>query len=59
MKAIKTTYLFLTGAFLAWLLLSWLEVIMNNTAPGGVLHDYNAIVLIFKNFNNLLKGCIF
>lgn len=59
MKTIKTTYLLLSCVFLAWLLLSWLDVIAHNTAPGGVLSDYNAIVLLFNNLDNLLKGCIF
>ena len=59
MKVIKTTYLLLSYVFLAWLLLSWLDVVIHNTAPGGVLSEYNAIVLIFKNLNHLLKGCIF
>ena len=59
MKTIKTTYLLLTCVFLAWLALSWMDVIIHNTAPGGVLSEYNAIVLIFKNLDYLLKGCIF
>lgn len=59
MKTLKTTYFILSGVFLAWLFLSWLDVIAHNTTPGGVLSEYNAIVLIFENMNNLLKGCIF
>ena len=59
MKTIKTTYLLLSCVFLAWLALSWLDVIIHNTAPGGVLSEYNAIVLIFKNLDAILKGCIF
>ena len=59
MKAIKTTYLLLSCVFLAWLFLSWLDVIIHNTTPGGALHNYNAIVLIFKNLDHFLKGSIF
>ena len=48
MKAIKTTYLLLTFVFLAWLLLSWLDVILHNTAPGYEYTNLNLIYLIFK-----------
>lgn len=59
MKTIKTTYLLFTCVFLAWLFLSWLEIISKNTAPGGVLSEYNALVLLFNNLDYILKGCIF
>ena len=59
MKTIKTTYYIFTAVFLAWLLLSWPDVIAHNTAPGGVLSEYNAIVLLFNNLDYILKGCIF
>jgi hypothetical protein len=59
MKTIKTTYLLFTCVFLAWLALSWLDVIINNTAPGGVLSEYNAFIFLFNNLDHILKGCIF
>ena len=48
MKTIKTTYLLFTCVFLAWLALSWLDVIIHNTAPGYDYTNLNLIYLIFK-----------
>ena len=43
MKTIKTTYLLLTCVFLAWLLLSWLEIVFKCTFGGATYSDYNII----------------
>ena len=43
MKAIKTTYYILTCVFLAWLLLSYLEIISKNIYGGATYSDYNII----------------
>lgn len=48
MKAIKTTYLLLTCVFLAWLVLSWLDVVIHNTAPGYEYNNLNLIYLFVK-----------
>lgn len=48
MKAIKNTYYILTCVFLAWLLLSWLDVVIHNTAPGYVYSNANLINLLVK-----------
>ena len=48
MKAIKITYLLLSCVFLAWLFLSWLDVIIHNTAPGYEYGNINLIYLLIK-----------
>ena len=48
MKTIKRTYLLLSCVFLAWLLLSWVEVITHNTAPGYEYNNMNLIYLFIK-----------
>ena len=44
MKTIKITYYFLYCVFLAWLLLSYLEIISKNLSGGATYSDYNIIV---------------
>mgnify|MGYP006896624104 CR=1 FL=1 len=48
MKTIKISYYLLTCVFLAWLLLSWLDVVIHNTTPGYEYSDTNLIYLIVK-----------
>lgn len=48
MKAIKNTYLLLSCVFLAWLLLSYLDIVIHNTAPGYEYSNTNLIYLIVK-----------
>ena len=43
MRAIKTTYYILTCVFLAWLLLSYLEIVSKNIFGGATYSDYNII----------------
>lgn len=52
MKAIKTTYYILTAVLLAWLLLSYLEIVNKNISGGATYSDYNIIV----NFINVYFG---
>ena len=52
MKAIKNTYLLLCCVFLAWLLLSYFEIISKNICGGATYSDYNIIV----NFINAYAG---
>ena len=52
MKTIKTTYLIFSAVFLAWLLLSWFEIISKNILGGATYNDYNIIV----NFINYYLG---
>ena len=47
MKAIKTTYILLSCVFLAWLLLSYLEIISKNICGGATYSDYNLITNTF------------
>ncbi len=48
MKTIKTTYYILAFVFLAWFVLSWLDVVIHNTAPGYEYSNINLIYLIVK-----------
>ena len=56
MKAIKTTYLLLTCVFLAWLALSWLEIISKNIYGGATYNDYNIIVNFINYYMNISGG---
>jgi hypothetical protein len=48
MKVIKITYYLLTCVFLAWFVLSWLDVVIHNTAPGYEYSNLNLINLFVK-----------
>ena len=48
MKTIKTTYLLLTCVFLAWQLLSWLDIVIHNTAPGYEYSNLNLWYLLIN-----------
>lgn len=48
MKVIKISYYLLTCVFLAWLALSWLDVVIHNTAPGYEYTNLNLLYLITK-----------
>ena len=50
MRAIKTSYYILTCVFLAWLALSWFDVVIHNTAPGYVYSNTNLLYLLVKGF---------
>lgn len=52
MKTLKTTYFLLSCFFLAWLALSWLDVIIHNTAPG---YEYSDMNLIYLYVRGILK----
>lgn len=43
MKVIKATYYIIICVFLAWLLLSYLEIISKNIFGGATYSDYNII----------------
>ena len=51
MKTIKTTYLLLSCVFLAWLLLSYLEIVSKNIFGGATYSDYNIITNALYYFN--------
>ena len=48
MKVIKTAYYLLAFVFLAWFALSWLDVVIHNTAPGYEYSNINLIYLLVK-----------
>lgn len=50
MKVIKNTYLLLSYIFIAWLLFSWLDVVIHNTTPGYEYSNANLIYLIVKGY---------
>lgn len=50
MKTIKNTYLLLSCVFLAWCFLSWLDVIIHNTAPGHEYSNANLLYLFVKGY---------
>ena len=52
MKTLKTTYFILSGVFLAWLFLSWMDVIIHNIAPG---YEYSNTNLIYLYVKGILK----
>lgn len=43
MKAIKTIYYLISFVLLAWLLLSYLEIVSKNIFGGATYSDYNII----------------
>lgn len=50
MKVIKNTYLLFNCIFLAWLLLSWMDVVIHNTAPGYEYSNINLLYLFVKGY---------
>ena len=48
MKTIKKTYCLLLIAFILWFILSWLDVVIHNTAPGYEYSNINLIYLLIK-----------
>ena len=57
-KALKQTTYITSYVVIAWLALSYFEIVCKNlTNP--VYSNFNLIVLLFENFNQLLLGGIF
>lgn len=52
MKVIKNSYYILVCVFLAWLFVSWLEIINKAILGGATYNDYNIIV---NTINHLVK----
>jgi hypothetical protein len=48
MKTLKISYATLICVLFAWLLLSWLDVVIHNTAPGYEYTNANLIYLLVK-----------
>ena len=49
MKVLRYTYFLLSCLFIAWLLLSWFEIISKNIFGGATYNDFNIIVNFIRN----------
>ena len=58
-KLLNNTAATAGAVLLAWLFLSWLEIISKNLTPSPVYSNINLLILLFKNLNAFLQGGIF
>ena len=47
MKILKISYGVISVMFLAWFLLSWFDIVVDNHLAGAVHHSWNLITVMF------------